>query len=205
MFWGRFRTRSDSIGHARGCFRTRSDSIGRASQRPWTRLDEWPGQIETSIVQTRSRTRHRNLTRLVSYVLLTSLITSGGQWTSKTKVSFSFTHHFAQMNFVSIFSQNTVNEIHCTPQSHLGYQQSIINSDIPEWFPSLPIPLCKPEKNKYDKHRHFRSSSANESAKHMIIFFSSITRASARERRELPRAHGCALLANEGLHHDYVC
>ena len=35
-------------------------------------------------------------------------ITSGGQWTSKTKVSFTLTRHFAQMNFVSIFSHNTV-------------------------------------------------------------------------------------------------
>ena len=47
MFWGRFRTRSDSIGHARGRFRTRSDSIGRASQRPWTRLDEWPDPVRS--------------------------------------------------------------------------------------------------------------------------------------------------------------
>ena len=47
MFWGRFRTRSDSIGHARGRLRTRSDSIGRASQRPWTRLDEWPDPVRS--------------------------------------------------------------------------------------------------------------------------------------------------------------
>ena len=47
MFWGRFRTRSDSIRHARGRFRTRSDSIGRASQRPWTRLDEWPDPVRS--------------------------------------------------------------------------------------------------------------------------------------------------------------
>ena len=47
MFWGRFRTRSDSIKHARGRFRTRSDSIGRASQRPWTRLDEWPDPVRS--------------------------------------------------------------------------------------------------------------------------------------------------------------
>ena len=47
MFWGRFRTRSDSIGHARGRFRTRSDSIGRASQRPWTRLDKWPDPVRS--------------------------------------------------------------------------------------------------------------------------------------------------------------
>ena len=32
MFWGRFRTRSDSIGHARGRFCTRSDSHARSSQ-----------------------------------------------------------------------------------------------------------------------------------------------------------------------------
>ena len=47
MFWGRFRTRSDSIRYARGRFRTRSDSIGRASQRPWTRLDEWPDPVRS--------------------------------------------------------------------------------------------------------------------------------------------------------------
>ena len=47
MFWGRFRTRSDSIGHARGRLRTRSDSIGHASQRPWTRLDEWPDPVRS--------------------------------------------------------------------------------------------------------------------------------------------------------------
>ena len=34
-------------------------------------------------------------------------ITSGGQWTSKTKVSFTLRRHFAQMNFVSVFSHNT--------------------------------------------------------------------------------------------------
>ena len=47
MLWGRFRTRSDSIGHARGRFRTWADSIGRASQRPWTRQDEWPDPVRS--------------------------------------------------------------------------------------------------------------------------------------------------------------
>ena len=35
-------------------------------------LVPWPGRIKTSTTETRSRTRHRNLTRLVSHVLLTS-------------------------------------------------------------------------------------------------------------------------------------
>ena len=30
-----------------GSFRTMSDSIGHASQRPWTRLDEWPDRIRS--------------------------------------------------------------------------------------------------------------------------------------------------------------
>ena len=51
-----------------------SDSIGRASQRPRTRLDECPTRSDRDQGQTRSRTRHRNRTRLVSHVLLTSLL-----------------------------------------------------------------------------------------------------------------------------------
>ena len=35
-------------------------------------------------------------------------IKCGGQWTSKSKVSFSVMRHFSQTNFVSIFSHNAV-------------------------------------------------------------------------------------------------
>ena len=34
-------------GHARGRFRTRSDSIEHASQRPWSRLDEWTDPVRS--------------------------------------------------------------------------------------------------------------------------------------------------------------
>ena len=72
MFWGRFRTRSDSIGHARGHFLpnlTRSGVRVRRLGLVWT---SGPTRSDRDQHQTRSRTRHRNLTRLVSHALLTS-------------------------------------------------------------------------------------------------------------------------------------